>query len=192
MPDDLRDLHRLALDDAEALVARVGERDLHLPTPCAGWTLADLLAHMIGQHLGFAAAVRDGTAPREAYAPHPFTRELWERSVSALVDAFAHADLGGEVVLIEISPDPRPVTFAVGAQLLDTVVHAWDVAQALGQPYVPSAELAAAVARAAAVVPDDERRRRPGAAFAPALADAGSDWERALARLGRDPRPARI
>jgi uncharacterized protein (TIGR03086 family) len=189
--DGLRDLHRQALDDAHAHVRRIGERDLGLPTPCAGWSLADLLAHMIGQHLGFAAAVRDGAAPREAYAPRPFSRELWERSVSELVDAFAAADLAGAVVLAEIAPEPRPVTFAVGAQLLDTVVHTWDVARSFGEPYVPSAELVAAVARGAAVVPDDERRRRPGAAFAPALADGGSEWERALARLGRDPQPAR-
>jgi uncharacterized protein (TIGR03086 family) len=192
VPDDLRALHLLALDDADARVRRVGDRDLGLPTPCAGWDLADLLAHMIGQHLGFAAAVRDGSAPGEAYAPRPFTREAWERSVSALADAFARADLGGEVVLVEIAPEPRPVTFAVGAQLLDTVIHTWDVARALGEPYVPSAELVGAVARGAAVVPDDERRRRPGAAFAPARADGGSEWERTLARLGRDPRPARI
>jgi uncharacterized protein (TIGR03086 family) len=191
MPDDLRALHLLALDDADARVRRVGGRDLGLPTPCAGWSLADLLAHMIGQHLGFAAAVRDGAAPREAYAPRPFTRDLWERSAAALADAFAHADLSGEVVLVEIAPEARPVAFAVGAQLLDTVVHTWDVARALGEPYVPSAELVAAVARGAAVVPDDERRRRPGAAFAPALADGGSDWERTLARLGRDPQPVR-
>jgi hypothetical protein len=79
----------------------------------------------------------------------------------------------------------------VGAQLLDTVVHTWDVDQALGKTYVPSAELAAAVARGAVAVPDDEGRTIRGAAFAPARHTAGSDWERALAQLGRDPRPGR-
>jgi uncharacterized protein (TIGR03086 family) len=187
--DDPRDLHRLALVDADARVGRVTEEDLGRPTPCAGWNLADLLAHMIGQNLGFAAAVRDGTAPVEVYAPCPFTRQRWERSVSTLVDAFAHADLGGGVVLIEIAPSPLPVTFAVGAQLLDTVVHTWDVARALGTSYVPSPELAAEVARVAAVVPDDGRRLLPGAAFAPARGEGGSDWEQTLARLGRDPQP---
>jgi hypothetical protein len=105
-----------------------------------------------------------------------------------LVEAFAEADLDGEAVLVEIAAAPLPMAFVVRAQLLDTVVHAWDVARALGVPYVPSAELVAAVADGAAAVPDDGRRTRPGAAFAPARPVQGSEWERALAQLGRDPR----
>jgi uncharacterized protein (TIGR03086 family) len=191
MDTDPRPLHRAALDAADAQVRCVTAEDLGRPTPCSAWTLADLLAHMIGQHLGFATAVREGTAPREAYAPRPYTLERWERSAATLLDAFAEADLDAEAVLIEISPDPRPVRWAVGAQLLDTVVHTWDVDQALGKTYVPGAELAAAVARGAFAVPDDERRTIRGAAFAPARHAPGSDWERALAQLGRDPRPGR-
>jgi uncharacterized protein (TIGR03086 family) len=188
VPDDPRPLHRAALADADALVRRVGPKELGRPTPCADWTLADLLAHMIGQHLGFATAVREGSAPADAYAPRPWTVDLWAHSSATLVEAFAEADLDGEAVLVEIAAAPLPMAFVVRAQLLDTVVHAWDVARALGVPYVPSAELVAAVADGAAAVPDDGRRTRPGAAFAPARPVQGSEWERALAQLGRDPR----
>jgi uncharacterized protein (TIGR03086 family) len=187
MDTDPRPRHRAALDAADAHVRRVTAEDLGRPTPCSAWNLADLLAHMVGQHLGFATAVRDGTAPRAAYAPQPYTLERWERSVSTLRAAFAQADLDAAAVLIEISPDPRPVRWAVGAQLLDTVVHTWDVACALGTSYVPSAELVAAVAQGAAAVPDTGRGR-PGAAFGPVGPAHGSAWERALAQLGRDPR----
>jgi uncharacterized protein (TIGR03086 family) len=187
VPDDLRPLHRLALDDADALVGRVGPDDLARPTPCAGWDVAALLAHMIGQHHGFAAAVRDGTAPFTAYAPRPFTPAAWTGSVRTLRDAFAAADLGGTAVLVEIARDALPLHRVVGAQLLDTAVHAWDLARGLGLQYVPAADLAAAVAAVAVAVPDDERRHRPGAAFAPSLPAGDTDWERALARLGRDP-----
>ncbi len=38
------------------VVSRVSRADLGRPTPCDGWTLADLLAHMTVQHIGFAAA----------------------------------------------------------------------------------------------------------------------------------------
>jgi uncharacterized protein (TIGR03086 family) len=189
VPDDPRPLHRTALHDADALVRRIGPQDLGRPTPCAGWDLADLLAHMVGQHLGFAAAVREGTAPADAYLPRPWTLDRWTSSVTALTEAVAAADLDARAVLVEIAPDPLPMRRVVGAQLLDTVVHTWDVARALGVPYVPSAELVAAVARGASAVPDDGRRTRPGAAFAPARAGQGSAWERALAQLGRDPWP---
>jgi uncharacterized protein (TIGR03086 family) len=189
VPDDLRPLHRRALDDADALVGRVGPDDLARPTPCAGWDVAALLAHMIGQHHGFAAAVRDGAAPLTAYAPRPYTPDAWAGSVRTLRGAFAAADLGGTAVLVEIASEALPLHRVVGAQLLDTVVHAWDLARGLGLPYVPAADLGAAVAALAVSVPDGERRHRPGAAFAPSLPAGDTDWERALARLGRDPRP---
>jgi len=187
VPDDLRPLHRAALDDADALVGRITSGDLTRPTPCAAWNLGDLLAHMIGQHHGFAAAVRGGDAPLEAYTPQPYTPGRWAGSVSTVRDAFAAADLGAAAVLVEIAPDPLPLRRVVGAQLLDTVVHTWDVGRALGLEYVPADDLVAVVAAVAAAVPDDERRNRPGAAFARSVPGSGTEWERALARLGRVP-----
>jgi uncharacterized protein (TIGR03083 family) len=47
--------------DAGSLVDRIGPADLARPTPCAGWDLRALLAHLIGQNHGFAEAV-DGAA----------------------------------------------------------------------------------------------------------------------------------
>ena len=38
------------------VVSRARPADLARSTPCADWTLADLLAHMTAQHNGFAAA----------------------------------------------------------------------------------------------------------------------------------------
>ena len=187
MTDDLRPLHRVALLAADDLVSWVTAEDLGHPTPCGPWTLRDLLAHMVGQHLGFAAAARDGDAPRSAYEPVRFTPASWRRSTTALLDAFDAADPGARVVLVEIAGRELPFGFAVGAQLLDTVVHTWDVAQALGTRHEPAAELVAAVAQVATVVPDDESRDRPGAAFARALPAGGTPWERTLAHLGRDP-----
>ena len=138
MPDDLRPLHRAALDDADRIVGRVTPADLARPTPCAGWDLADLLAHMIGQHHGFAAAVRDGNAPAAAYAVRPWTPAGWAESVRTLREAFAAADPGRAVVLVEIGPAALPLRRVVGAQLLDTVVHTWDVARALGREHLPA------------------------------------------------------
>lgn len=187
MPDDLRPLHRIALDDADALVAGITPDDLGRPTPCAAWDLGDLLGHMIGQHHGFAAAVRDGSAPTVAYASRPYTAVHWAESVHTLCDAFAAADPDRTAVLVEIAPDALPLRRVVGVQLLDTVVHTWDVARALGREYVPAAELVAVVAAVAAAVPDDERRDRPATAFARSFPARGTAWDGALARLGRSP-----
>nr|MDT0524357.1 maleylpyruvate isomerase N-terminal domain-containing protein [Streptomyces sp. DSM 41633] len=55
---DHRPLHRTVVLRSAQVVDRVRGSDLDRPTPCAEWTLADLLAHMTAQHRGFAAAAR--------------------------------------------------------------------------------------------------------------------------------------
>ncbi len=187
MTVDLRSHHRSAVADAAQLVRRVSPDDLAGSTPCGDWTLADLLAHMIGQHRGFAAAAREGDAPGAAYTPQPFTLASWDASVADLLAAFDEADPDGQAVLCEIAPTPLPMSRVVAAQLLDTVVHSWDIARALGEWHEPSAELGSLVAEIARSVPDDDRRTRPNSAFAPSRRHSGSVWATTLAHLGRDP-----
>jgi uncharacterized protein (TIGR03086 family) len=187
---DFRPLHRRAIEAASSYVAGVADEALARTTPCVGWDLGDLLAHMVGQHHGFAAAVTDGDAPAAAYAPRDVRGRLaaeWAESVDVLTAAFAAADLGRPVRLVEISADRRlPAGTAISFQLLDTVVHTWDVATALGAEFVPDPELAGSTLALARLVPQGESRLGPDAAFAPVLAPArDDDWTRALALTGR-------
>src|ERR1700754_253532 len=55
---DIRPSHRIAVLASVEVVSAVTADDLARPTPCAGWNLTDLLAHMTVQHRGFAAAAR--------------------------------------------------------------------------------------------------------------------------------------
>ncbi len=186
--EDRRSLHRHALQLADGFVDRITASDLTRATPCADWDLGQLLAHMIGQHRGFAAATRDGTAPVSAYAPVRFTLAEWHRSVDELLAAFDAADLAESVIEVELHPTkPLPMPVIIGAQLLDTAVHTWDVARSVDRTFTPDDELAEAVLKIAEPIPDDELREAPGAAFAHSLPATGSPWERALALLGRDP-----
>ena len=182
---DLRSLHRAALALADRQVAELRAADLERPTPCADWNLAELLAHMIGQHRGFAQAVRDGDAPVAAYRPVPFELSAWQDSVVEVQDAFARADPDATAVAAELTSTPLPVAQLIAAQLLDTVVHTWDVAQAIGVEFTPPAELLAATEAIAVAVPDRAYGR--GRAFARRLAVGGDDdaWRRTLALLGR-------
>jgi uncharacterized protein (TIGR03086 family) len=188
-------LHRRALDLATAQVAAVRPDDLTRPTPCGEWDLAALLAHMIGQNHGFAAAIRtagaadtvglDDFRPRPAGAgPLP----AWIASADDVTGAIAGPG-PGRVYLPEISTEVRfPVDVVVGFHLLDSAVHAWDVATALGRPCRPDPEVADAVLEQARLIPDTARTRA-GAAFAAALPTAASQdsWTAALAIVGRRP-----
>lgn len=187
--DDLVTLHRLALGDLDRLVADGTAPRLDLPTPCARWSIADLLAHSIGQHRGFATAVRVGDADLTAYAPVPWSQSAWRASVTDLLDAFAGADLSGVARQVELRPhEPVPVRFVIAAQLLDSAVHAWDLARALGQPYAPAPTITTTILTIAQRIPDEENREA-GGSFRHALASAHDDgaWSSVLRLLGRDP-----
>ncbi len=189
--NDIRRLHTRALDSAGELVARVRSADLANPTACADWDLLALLTHAIGQNRGFAAAVQDGDAPATAYTlPPPPADSLaaeWTRSAQRLTEAISGAPREARVRLVEFGPDAVfPVDTVVGFHLLDTTVHAWDIASGLGQSYRPDDELVEATAVIATQVPAGDARTRPGAAFTAALpGDDDDPWIRALAWLGR-------
>jgi len=177
-------IHRRALDLTSELVGAVRPADLGRPTPCAGWDLAALLAHMTGQNHGFADALRGGTE-LAAYAPVPGV-EAWQASVADLLDAVAHPATDA-VLLPEITTAQRfPVPVVIGFHLLDTVVHGWDVATALGRVWRPDPPLVDAVLEQARRVPAGPARTVPGAAFGPVqAADDRDPWAMALALVGR-------
>ena len=192
------ELHEAALAQATDVIARIQPTDLSRPTPCAGWDLAALVMHMIGQNHGFAAALhaggrRAGPDP-SVFAARPVGTDpgpAWRASAAAVTTAFAHAPAGTPVLLPEISPTPLPRETAMRIHLLDTVVHTWDVTTALGRAHRPDAALVAAVLAVARLVPSGPTRTAPGAAFAPPRPDTNSDdWLTALALLGRDGDPA--
>ncbi|WP_406020839.1 TIGR03086 family metal-binding protein [Nocardioides sp. NBC_00850] len=175
-----------ALDDITVLASGAG--DLTASTPCAGWDLADLFGHMVGQNLGFAAAVADGDAPVAAYESVPVgtddVTQTWQDSATRVRDAFGAADPEATVHLAEFGFRPT-VAVALGMQLLDAAVHAWDVATALGQTYRPTEATVTVVLDMARQI-----AARPGGTpvFAAPLAEGGKDpWSDALRLLGRNP-----
>jgi uncharacterized protein (TIGR03086 family) len=185
---ELIDHDRRAVLATAHVAARITPDDYARPTPCEGWTVADLLAHMTGQQIGFAAAARGNGADRS----------VWEWSTTPYVDACAEVIAAFNTVGVAdrsfVLPEIRdgggfPAAMAVGFHLLDNVVHAWDLAVSIGVAPVFDAGLIAAVLELAADVPDGPARLQPGAAFAPVRpVEAGrSPLDRILLLLGRDP-----
>jgi uncharacterized protein (TIGR03086 family) len=185
--EELRPLFERALDDAGALVRRAATADLTAPTPCRDWDLGALVAHMVGQNEGFARAVREGDAPLTAYAAPELTgddiTQRWEASAERLRAAFREAPAGAPVRLVELDRDV-PVETALGMQVVDCSVHAWDVATALGEDYRPPdpvVEVVLASARLIAARPGGT----PGVFAAPRETAGVEAWSDALRLLGR-------
>lgn len=182
------ELHRRATDAVLSVVGGVRDSDLARPTPCAGWDLRALLAHMIGQDHGFAAAALADVSA-EAFAPREPSVEAHRNGAAIVVAAFGAASPNRDVLLPEFGDRRFPLRLVVGFHLLDTLVHGWDVAVSLGAKVRYDDDLLAAVGEIAEAVPGGEARTVPGAAFAPVLSMAHEElgWARTLALLGRDP-----
>jgi uncharacterized protein (TIGR03086 family) len=186
-------LHRRALDAVTDLLAGLTPADLDRPSPCAGWDLRQLLAHMVGQNHGFAAAAEHDVGV-QAFADRAVDEDpgrAWAESATLVADALAAAVAvdGRTILLAEFAAYGRlPAPFVLGMQLLDTVVHGWDVATTLGLPYRPDDDLVATTLQLARTVPDGAAREQPGASFAPVVSgDTDDPWVEALRLLGRDP-----
>jgi hypothetical protein len=113
-----------------------------------------------------------------------FSIDEWRTSIDELVAAFAAADLDGHVVEVELAPVALPVRRVLAAQLIDTVVHTWDVAQSRGRDFVPDDDMITVCAEIAAAIPDPAYGA--DAAFAQRLPLTGDRWADTLALVGRD------
>jgi uncharacterized protein (TIGR03086 family) len=194
--DYFRPLHRAAVLKSIDVVDTVSTRDLNRPTPCAGWTLADLLAHMTVQHRGFAAAARGLGADEDIWRPAPVRASVtadpagtYATAARDVLDAFAaDGTADATFALPDFGPGATfPGAVAMDFHFIDYVVHGWDVAATLGAPYELDAEVVTAALPLAMFVPDGDYRASEGAPFGPAVEAGMNDFERILAHLGRRP-----
>lgn len=197
---DIRSAHRTAVLATIGVVYTVRTEDLHRPTPCQGWDLTDLLAHMTVQHRGFAAAARgNGADPavwevasvRDSVAAFP--ADTYIEAADDVLDAFSADGVPDrEFALPEFGPGAVfPGAIAIGFHLIDYIAHGWDVAVALGRDYELPTEVIEAALPLALAIPDGDFRTTPDAPFGPATAGSASgDLDQLLRHLGRNPVPA--
>jgi uncharacterized protein (TIGR03086 family) len=188
------DLDARVVEVTVSLAKRAGLEDLDRPTPCAGWSLGELLGHMTAQHYGWTAAAVGHGADLSVWQPGPPVADPigeYAEASRRVLEAFgADGVLDREFALAEISPVLRfPAAQAISFHFIDYLVHGWDVARSLGLAYQPEPDLLAAALPVALAVPGGEARKRDGAAFAPGVAvpaQAGL-LDQIVATLGRRP-----
>jgi uncharacterized protein (TIGR03086 family) len=177
--DGAVELLERSLSYTRVALADVGRDQLRNPTPCAGWTLARLLAHMEDALDAFTEAA-DGRVSVEPTPPTEWRVDALRLKACALLGAWATA----RPTAIAVGEHEVDSALLVGTAALEITVHGWDVSQSTGQRAAVPEELARGLLPVAAdVVHAEDRGRR----FAPALqvaADA-SYGARLLAFLGR-------
>jgi uncharacterized protein (TIGR03086 family) len=177
-----------ALDATGRLVAAVREDQWTAPTGCPGWSVRDLLGHLVGGNRAFAALAA-GQAPSGAADPlgdDPVA--AYRESGEALCAAFTRPG-----VLDEVFPVPAgalPGAVVLHLRLTEVLVHGWDLARATAQPTsglpddLAEQELAFSRVQLARMPPD----RRPFAPSQP-VADDAPAIDRLAALLGRPVTP---
>lgn len=194
---DPRTFHRVAVLRSIEAVDAVRTSDLNRPTPCAEWTLADLLAHMTVQHHGFAAAARGNGADEAVWQVATVVDDVradpagtYAAAAHDVLDAFA-ADGITETTfaLPEFGPDATfPGALAIGFHFVDYAVHGWDVAASMGMPYQLPDDAVTALLPLVMGIPDGDLRDSAVSPFDRAVdAAAATDFEKVLLHLGRRP-----
>ena len=158
-------------DDAPALSRR---------TPCRGWDLGELLAHMEDALDAFAEGA-GGAVSLEPRIPVIARTEALRQKACALLGAWS----SGRPERVTIGDQVAPTSVVAAAAALEITVHGWDVAQSTGRATPIPEDLAASLLSVAdALVSPLDR----GPLFAPVLdvPDDSSAEVHLLAFLGRD------
>jgi uncharacterized protein (TIGR03086 family) len=192
-PDNAVDLGPAARRLAD-LVTNVEDDALDRPTPCPAYTLGDLIEHVGGLALAFAAA---GRKERNAYTEMGGAgdasrlgvgwRERIPRDLAALAQTWAEP--GAWTGMTRIAGDDSPAG-VVGLVLADELaVHGWDVARATGQAYACEPDILEAALKFLQMFASPDAPAGPEVAFGPAriLLDEAPLLDRVVGMAGRDP-----
>jgi uncharacterized protein (TIGR03083 family) len=152
---------RLALLD---LLQSLGDADWQRPTPCPGWSVLDLVCHLVGDDLGLLARNRDAhfgtTPPDDLVGDEGFARWLdalqdeWVRAARRISPRVAGGLLswsGPQVVEMLEREDPPQVAASVSWAGTDAVPRWLDHARELSEQWIHRQQIRSALGLAADV-----------------------------------------
>ena len=188
VPDPRPTLTR-ALDQIGGLVAAVEPAHLDRPTPCEGWTVRDLLGHLVTVHRRVAHVAVGG-----AVSDHPHITEVPDAEYAATVAADrARLDevWSDDAVLDRMLTVPWGTApgRAVGwGYVQELTVHAWDLANPLGMTTELDPALAETVEPTARqMLPAEPRGGHVPFGPPVGVGDDAGPYVRLVAWLGRTP-----
>jgi uncharacterized protein (TIGR03086 family) len=182
---ELMELHRRTVEHWAARVAVVKNEQWSGPTPCAEWSVRQLVNHVVSEELWAAPLLRGQTIEQVGNQfdgdvlgddPQGRARTAAEEAV-AIVDAIVPA--GGSV---QLSYGEEDMGEYVRQLCADHLIHGWDLAAATGGDRSMDPEL---VAEVGAWFAEREAMYRSGGAVGPRQSGAGDPQSELLAGFGR-------
>jgi uncharacterized protein (TIGR03086 family) len=176
------------------LVARIPDEELTLPTPCPAYAVGDLIEHVGGLAIAFAAAASKERDARTGQAPPGDAarlgadwRERIPRDLNALGQAWQEPEAWLGMTRIAGMDTPAETVALVLADEL--AVHGWDVARATRQPYTCEPDVLEAARQFLEMFASPDAPSGPEVPFGPAtvLLPEAPLLDRVVALAGRDP-----
>jgi len=176
------------------LVAGITDEQLAERTPCPKYSLGDLLDHVDGLAQAFTNAATKHVPADRGPSPSGHASRLedgWRTRIPDRLLAMAQAwrDPAAWQGATAAGGVDLPGEIAGLVALNETLVHGWDIAQAVRQPYDVEPEWAEECIRVMGPRPGEERPVGDDVAFGRPL-DAAADaspLDRLVATMGRDP-----
>ncbi|MFC4495071.1 TIGR03086 family metal-binding protein [Streptomyces ovatisporus] len=182
---DLTGLLKGAAERAEPVVRGVKESDLGSPTPCSEYDVRDLINHLLHVVISFQALAARGTADFSTtpdYLEDSAWRARFGREAGLLVEAWSQPG-----ALEGVSQGMGLPQRTVGEMVLgDMTVHAWDLARATGQDFVPYGPGVPVLNEGFGALAPTGRKMNVFAEPVQVAEDA-TDFDKLLALTGRDP-----
>ena len=170
-----------AVSYALKAAALVRPADMTRPTPCAGWTLDDLLRHLCDSVAALDEAFATGRLGPEpaALASTDLVEVLRDRAAELLCSMFTAQDR-----TIQVASLPVPDDLIIAAGAVEIAVHGWDVYVTCGHGRVVPAALARPLIRMFPLLITERQGLFASPVATPPCASPG---DRMVAFLGRDP-----
>ena len=135
MAADQAALHRRAVEEFDARVRAVGDDQWELPTPCSDWNVRQLVNHLVYENRWTVPLMEGSTiaAVGDRYEGDLLgddPKAAWRES-STEAGAAVQAD-GALERIVDLSSGPTPATEYVSQLFADHLIHAWDLARAVG------------------------------------------------------------
>ncbi len=119
-----------ALDQTGVLIEQTSAEQWSAASPCAGWTVTDVVRHLtLGNHL-FATATGAEDSPGDG--EDAGSAAAFRRSADRLLAAFAAPGVLERPVTVPFGTVPGAM--AVQLRLVEALVHGWDIARGTAQP----------------------------------------------------------
>jgi uncharacterized protein (TIGR03086 family) len=132
-----------ALNQAQKVIDGVKPDQMEASTPCEEWDVRALLNHMTGTVVMFGSAVTGGQPPSGGDIVGDDPAGVFRQATKANLEAWRQRGaLEGTVTL---PMGEMPDAFAININTLDPLIHACDLAVAIGQEDLVDQDLAAGV-----------------------------------------------